>query len=49
MTYYECSDCGQLADFLDASPREIVRPCPACEEPCRWTLAFVDDEDGVSF
>lgn len=49
MTYYECSECGQLARPVDVTGSPLYRPCPRCEDPTLWEPAFVDDEEGVSF
>lgn len=40
MTYYECSGCGRLDRFGGVAGREAFRPCAACEQRTRWTLAF---------
>lgn len=49
MTYYECSECGQLDRPIDVTESRLYRPCPRCEERTVWEPAFVDDEEGVSF
>lgn len=49
MTYFECEDCGQLADFVDVERRAVRRPCPVCEARTLWEVAFTDSEQGVSF
>lgn len=49
MTYYECEECGQLADFVDAHGSAIRRECPACDHLTVWTMAFADERAGVSF
>ncbi|WP_227376390.1 hypothetical protein [Haladaptatus halobius] len=49
MTYYECADCGQLADFVYLEDSAVRRRCPVCEEPTAWEIAFADDGAGVSF
>lgn len=49
MTYYECEECGQLADFADAMGSSLRRECPVCEDRTVWTTAFTDEQEGVSF
>jgi hypothetical protein len=49
MTYYECEECGQMADFADAHGSDVHRACPACDQQTVWTLAFADEQSGVSF
>lgn len=39
MTYYECTGCGRVDRFGGAGD-DAYRPCAACEERTRWTLAF---------
>lgn len=46
MTYFECTDCGQMADVNELARSELVQPCPVCEEQTVWTTAF-EAEGGV--
>ena len=46
MTYYECDGCGRLDRLVGAAGETTFRPCAACEERTRWTIAFAGD--GIS-
>jgi hypothetical protein len=39
MTYYECTGCGRI-DRFGGTGGDAYRPCAACDERTRWTLAF---------
>lgn len=49
MTYFECGECGQLADHVELERRTFHADCPVCEETTLWTIAFDEDRQGVSF
>lgn len=49
MTYFECTECGELGRFLQLDRREFHATCPRCDAETRWTVAFDDREQGVSF
>lgn len=44
MTYFECAECGQLADFTELSRSRLRRRCPVCEDETVWETAFEADE-----
>jgi hypothetical protein len=48
MTYFECTECGQLGDFARMERSELRQQCPVCEEETVWETAF-EAEEGVSF
>lgn len=48
MTYFECSECGQMASLNEMSRSRLRQECPVCEEETVWETAFEADE-GVSF
>ena len=49
MTYFECTACGQLGDYVEMERRAFHAECPVCEETTRWTIAFEEEGQGVSF
>lgn len=49
MTYFECTECGELAHFVHLDRRSFHAACPVCETETLWEIAFVDNERGVSF
>lgn len=49
MTYYECTECGQLDRPVDVTSRYARYSCPNCDEVTVWEPAFVDEDKGVSF
>lgn len=48
MPYFECTECGQLANVSNLEQSELREHCPVCEQQTTWTVAFEDDA-GVSF
>lgn len=48
MTYFECTECGQMGDFARIERSELRQRCPVCEEETLWETAF-ETEGGVSF
>lgn len=48
MPYFECQECGQLADLRQFDRSQLREYCPACDEQTVWRVAFEADE-GVSF
>jgi Zn finger protein HypA/HybF involved in hydrogenase expression len=49
MTQFECSECGQMARFMEIEQTTLRRMCPVCESETRWTIAFDASSQGVSF
>lgn len=49
MTYFECRECNGLLDIAGTERARLVRDCPTCGRVTQWTLAFVDEDQGVSF
>lgn len=49
MTYFECEECGSLAELVEFDSRVRWEPCPVCEERTRWSIAFDDRGSGVTF
>lgn len=45
--YYECTDCGQMAELHGKSSDRFVDQCPVCGEATTWEFAF--EGEGVSF
>ncbi|MFB6206775.1 MAG: hypothetical protein ABEJ05_09660 [Haloglomus sp.] len=45
MPYFECEECGQMADLQRFEQSRIRQPCPVCEESTVWTTAFEADEE----
>jgi predicted nucleic acid-binding Zn-ribbon protein len=48
MTYFECTDCGQMGDFARMERSELRQHCPVCGVETVWETAF-EAEEGVSF
>jgi hypothetical protein len=48
MTYFECTECGQIGDFARMERSELRQRCPVCEEETLWKAAF-EAEGGTSF
>ncbi|QLG61398.1 hypothetical protein [Halorarum salinum] len=48
MPYFECANCGLLADVGTFERTELRQHCPECDEQTTWTVAF-DSDRGVSF
>lgn len=48
MTYFECTECGQMADVSELERDRLRDHCPVCEELTVWEPAF-EAEEGVSF
>lgn len=48
MPYFECTECGQLADLGRFEESRLRQPCPSCEESTVWEAAFEGDGE-VSF
>lgn len=48
MTYFECTECGQMGNFTVLDRSTLQQECPVCEETTVWEVAFEADE-GVSF
>lgn len=44
--YYECTECGQMAEMHGQPGDNFVDRCPVCEETTSWTRAF--EGEGVS-
>lgn len=49
MTQFECSECGQMARFMEIEQSMLRRRCPVCETETCWTVAFDESDQGVSF
>lgn len=49
MPYFECSECGQMLNVVGVERSSVHQECPVCEEMTEWSLAFVDEDQGVSF
>lgn len=48
MTYFECTECGQMAE-LSVFDRSLLRQeCPVCERETVWESAF-EVEGGAPF
>lgn len=48
MTYFECADCGQLADLSVFDRSRLRQECPVCERETLWETAF-EAKGGASF
>ncbi|MFB6236126.1 MAG: hypothetical protein ABEH81_04350 [Halopenitus sp.] len=48
MPYFECEECGRLANLQRFERSQLREHCPGCEETRTWNAAFEADE-GVSF
>lgn len=48
MTYFECVQCGQLADLSVFDHTRLRQDCPVCEQETDWETAFEGD-GGESF
>lgn len=48
MPYFECEECGQMANIGSLELSELRQRCPVCEKQTTWTTAF-ESESGVSF
>jgi uncharacterized paraquat-inducible protein A len=48
MPYFECTECGQLANLGTLEHSSLRQHCPVCDEETTWTVAF-DSGEGVSF
>lgn len=48
MPYFECEECGGMADLSVFERSQLRQDCPVCEETTVWTAAF-ESEEGVSF
>ena len=40
MTYFECSECGQMADLSEFERSHLRQECPVCERETDWVTAF---------
>ena len=49
MTQFECSECGQMARFVEIEQSTLRRHCPVCESETHWMIAFEESDQGVSF
>jgi phage FluMu protein Com len=48
MTYFECTECGQMGDLARMERSELRQRCPVCEEETLWETAF-EAEEGTPF
>lgn len=48
MPYFECEQCGQMADLSTFDRSRLRQDCPVCDETTTWTAAF-ESEEGISF
>ena len=47
--YYECTECGQMGDYVGREHSRIRTFCPVCDRRTGWRIAFSDEGEGVSF